>query len=38
VLDAFVEQEWVVRRSGHRAVTVTDASESALAGLARAAL
>jgi DNA-binding transcriptional ArsR family regulator len=38
VLDAFVEQEWVVRRSGHRAVTVTDAGEAALAGLARATL
>jgi hypothetical protein len=34
VLDAFLDQEWVVRRSGHRAVTVTDAGEAALGRLA----
>jgi DNA-binding transcriptional ArsR family regulator len=33
VLDAFLEQEWVVRRTGQRAVTVTDAGEAALARL-----
>ena len=32
VLDAFLEQRWVERRSGHRAVTVTDAGEAALTG------
>jgi DNA-binding transcriptional ArsR family regulator len=35
VLDSFLEQEWVVRRSGHRAVTVTDAGEAALGRLGR---
>ena len=30
VLDAFLDQRWVERRSGHRAVTVTDAGEAAL--------
>jgi DNA-binding transcriptional ArsR family regulator len=30
VLDAFLEQRWVERRSGHRAVTVTNAGEAAL--------
>jgi DNA-binding transcriptional ArsR family regulator len=30
VLDAFEQQEWVLRRTGHRAVTVTDAGERAL--------
>jgi DNA-binding transcriptional ArsR family regulator len=33
VLDAFLDQEWVLRRSGHRAVTVTDAGEAALVSL-----
>ncbi|HET6938164.1 MAG TPA: winged helix-turn-helix domain-containing protein [Nocardioides sp.] len=35
VLDAFLEREWVVRRTGHRAVTVTDAGEAALRRLGR---
>jgi DNA-binding transcriptional ArsR family regulator len=35
VLDAFLERELVVRRTGHRAVTVTDAGEAALGRLAR---
>jgi DNA-binding transcriptional ArsR family regulator len=34
VLDAFLAQGWVVRRPGHRAVTVTDAGEAALGRLA----
>lgn len=34
VLDAFLDQRWVVRRTGHRAVTVTDAGEAALTRLA----
>jgi DNA-binding transcriptional ArsR family regulator len=34
VLDAFLENGWVVRRTGHRAVTVTDAGEAALRRLA----
>ena len=35
MLDAFLEQRWVERRTGHRAVTVTDAGEAALARLGR---
>ena len=35
VLDAFLDQRWVERRTGHRAVTVTDAGEAALTRLAR---
>jgi DNA-binding transcriptional ArsR family regulator len=35
VLDAFLDREWVVRRSGQRAVTVTDAGEDALTSLGR---
>jgi DNA-binding transcriptional ArsR family regulator len=30
VLDAFLDQRWVERRTGHRAVTVTDAGQAAL--------
>jgi len=33
VLDAFLAQRWVERRTGHRAVTVTDAGEAALVRL-----
>ena len=35
LLDAFLEQRWVERRTGHRAVTVTDAGEAALCRLSR---
>jgi DNA-binding transcriptional ArsR family regulator len=38
VLDAFLEREWVVRRTGQRAVTVTDAGEVALTRLSPARL
>jgi DNA-binding transcriptional ArsR family regulator len=30
VLEAFLDQQWVVRRNGYRAVTVTDAGEAVL--------
>ncbi len=33
LLDAFLDQGWVVRRAGHRAVSVTDAGEAALTRL-----
>jgi hypothetical protein len=33
VLDAFLDRRWVQRRPGHRALTITEAGESALAGL-----
>jgi DNA-binding transcriptional ArsR family regulator len=33
LLDAFLDQDWVRRRDGHRALTVTDAGEATLARL-----